>query len=348
MTIPFHRRARTWDGAWPSPTDVKSARARAVVVASCIAMHEAPAQAPTAVPSIAARSCHAMTFAPALGGVVTIGGARACGIDVLPDSSLWVWNGAHWRAIGEPLPKRLEDALLAWDSRSGTLVLHGGRSAGSVFRETLEWSTGRWRSRGAPGDVGPGALEHAAAAYDERRGRLVVFGGGSRDGRMFDTTWDWDGTEWRRHAGGPAPRVGHSMTWSPADSAVLLYGGFNAAGLLTDLWKRDGAGWTRLDSAGPARTEGPALVATESGVLLVGPRGASSKLGLWRWRAGRWTELDVEGPTPEVRVGQGLAYDAARRRVVLFGGYFPETDRTSAETWELDGRAWRLVSGGAR
>jgi hypothetical protein len=296
--------------------------------------------------TITPRSCHAMTYVPAVRGVVAFGGARACGVDVVADSTLWAWDGVQWRSLGQSGPSRREDALLAYDARRQVLVLHGGRASGIVYRDTWEWNGAQSLRRATGTEAGPGPIEHAAGAYDERRGRVVVFGGGSRDGRMFADTWEWDGVAWRRRdVAGPVSRVGHSMAWSQADGAVLLYGGFNATSSLTDLWKWDGAVWTRLDSAGPAATEGPALVSAEGGPLLVGSRpdaAPDAMLGVWAWRRGRWMEL-ASGGGPRRRVGQGVAYDPARRRLVLFGGYFATRDRASIETWELDGTTWRLV-----
>ena len=283
--------------------------------------------------------------------MVVIGGARACGVEVVRDSTVWTWTGTRWAAEGGALPGRREDALVAFDKRRGVLVLYGGRVEGTVYRDTWERSGAAWRQRGTTNAPNPGPLEHAAVAYDERRGRVVVFGGGSRDGRTFDATWEWDGSTWRQAAGkGPAARVGHSMAWSSSDSAVVMYGGFNAAGPLNDLWKWTGDAWTRLDSAGPAPTEGPALVAADSGVMLVGPRpdaGVDAALGVWTWRRGRWMPLFTGDAGPRARVGQGVAYDAARRRLVLFGGFFPSTNRTSSEVWEFDGARWQLVAGGS-
>jgi hypothetical protein len=301
--------------------------------------------------TIAPRSCHAMTYSPAAGGVIAIGGARACGVDVLADSAIWAWNGSRWQATGAPLPSRREDALVGYDARRRVLVLYGGRTAGTVYTDTWEFDGTQWHERAAASSTNPGALEHAALGYDERRGRVVVFGGGSRDGRMFDATWEWDGTEWRRAAPRHAPpaRVGHSMAWSAQDTAVLLYGGFNAAGSFRDLWKWDGTAWTRLDSAGPAVAEGPALVGAGSGVWLVGTpaEGRHETLGVWSWGRGRWVRADT-GRGPPVRVGQGVAYDAARKRLVLFGGSDRATNRASSDTWEFDGYRWTRINSAQR
>ena len=292
-----------------------------------------------------------MTYSLAAGGVIAAGGARACGVDVLADSAVWVWNGTRWSTTGASLPSRREDALVAFDARRRVLLLYGGRMGGTVHADTWELEGRQWHRRASATDAGPGQLEHAALGFDERRGRAVVFGGGSRDGRMFDVTWEWDGRAWVRATPrlSPPARVGHSMAWSGADNGVLLYGGFNAAGPFRDLWKWDGSTWTRLDSAGPALTEGPALVPGDDGAMLVGPPADASgtTLGVWAWREARWVRLD-SGSGPSVRVGQGVAYDGARKRIVLFGGSDQATSQPVGDTWEFDGRRWQLVSPASR
>ena len=310
-------------------------RSLLVLLAACSLVSPARGQAP----SIAARSCHSMTAAPGLGTVV-YGGARFCGRDILVDSTVWQWNGTSWSALPGVFPGRREDALLIYDSRRKVLVLHGGRAGPQVYRDTWEWNGSSWSKRSEGSADSPGPLEHAAAAFDSARGRIVVFGGGTRDRQLHATVWEWDGTRWQRHsAQGPVARVGHSMTG--AGGAVFLYGGFNESGSLADLWKWNGAAWERVHDAGPTHTEGMALVNSASGLLVVGPgtgnAGPGTPLKVWRFAGGSWSELPGSGPT--LKVAQGVVYDAARRKLVLFGGGVPD-GAPSNELWEFDESGW--------
>jgi hypothetical protein len=49
-----------------------------------------------------------------------------------------------------------------------------------------------------------------------------------------------------------------------------------------------------------------------------------------------WTQKEDIGPSP--RVAHAMAYEAARERVVLFGG------EDGSNTWEWDGVAWTQVA----
>jgi hypothetical protein len=77
-------------------------------------------------------------------------------------------------------------------------------------------------------------------------------------------------------------------------------------------------------------------------VLFGGWRSATNEhfQDTWEWDGATWTERVLD-PRPHPRREHGLAYDAARGVVVLFGGWTPG-DRF-ASTWEYDGRAWRLA-----
>ena len=55
-----------------------------------------------------------------------------------------------------------------------------------------------------------------------------------------------------------------------------------------------------------------------------------------------WHRPGVQGPSP--RVQHAMAYDAARERVVMFGGVESESGSFAGGTWEWDGVRWRLAA----
>jgi len=63
----------------------------------------------------------------------------------------------------------------------------------------------------------------------------------------------------------------------------------------------------------------------------------------WEWDGTSWIERSPAA-SPPPRFGHAMAYDAARGRVVLFGGYDFITGLALDDTWEWDGNDWRAVT----
>jgi hypothetical protein len=94
--------------------------------------------------------------------------------------------------------------------------------------------------------------------------------------------------------------------------------------------------------------------AANAGVILYGGYDKASAMfsDTWLWKGGRWSRLDVAGPPG--RRSPGTAYDEARKRLVVFGGFWGIPDRSKpkpwegrehsfyGDTWEWDGHAWSL------
>jgi hypothetical protein len=63
----------------------------------------------------------------------------------------------------------------------------------------------------------------------------------------------------------------------------------------------------------------------------------------WTWNGATWTQ-QFPPSSPPARVDASMAYDAARRQVVLFGGYDLAAGRVSSDTWTWDGTTWTKQS----
>ena len=61
----------------------------------------------------------------------------------------------------------------------------------------------------------------------------------------------------------------------------------------------------------------------------------------WTWNGTRWTE-HAGTPGPGLRTGAAMAFDSARGRTILFGGYDGALVR--GDTWEFDGTTWTQVA----
>ena len=120
---------------------------------------------------------------------------------------------------------------------------------------------------------------------------------------------------------------------------MLLYGGVNNTGDLSDFWEWDGTAWHAVAATGPGPRAGHRMAfdAAHGKVHLFG--GDSTDHRDWTWDGSRWEP--VEGSAPTWRSLPAMAYDAARGRIVLFGGYAGQVNL--ADTWEFVDDRWMQV-----
>jgi hypothetical protein len=296
-----------------------------------------------------ARDHHAMVYDEARGVTVMYGGGASGRI--LPGET-WTLDGTAWTLVADSNagPGRRVHHAMAYDSRRQRVVLFGGAADSAGRGETWEWDGRRWErmSRTGPAERGGHRM-----AFDAARGVVVMFGGSP------DTaTWSWDGTTWTAISPrGPSPRGVSAMAYDVRRGRVVMYGG----DLRADLWEWDGTRWQELTPTKP-----PAVVSCAAhqvgdrtshslaydpvGHRVVMFGGVSSNTtdshprSLWSWDGRRWRCLTPDGPPG--RADAFLSYDAARNRLVLFGGRVFGPNRSMqmlVDTWEWDGRRWTLV-----
>jgi len=203
-------------------------------------------------------------------------------------------------------------------------------------------------------------------AWDARRGRGVLFGGGGYvgnpldgGGRMGWYTWEWDGSDWVRLAPQPEPsvRAFTALAFDAARGEVVLFGGRNDAVVrdhyFGDTWVWDGQRWAqRAPEAGP-RPRGQHAMGyhegTERVVLFGGATGVDlAPLGdTWEWDGERWLERHPLRSPPARRSGR-LAWDPERRTLVLVGGSGAHAGACGSadmaecvDAWEWDGDRWK-------
>ena len=92
----------------------------------------------------------------------------------------------------------------------------------------------------------PSARSDPAAAFDESRQRLVLFGGADAAGHALGDTWLYDKNGWQQARGaGPSPRSGAALVYNQEKREVVLVGGRNGAVHLDDTWIWNGKAWSR-------------------------------------------------------------------------------------------------------
>jgi hypothetical protein len=217
-------------------------------------------------------------------------------------ADLRVLEPAGWRTLGTLAAMPAAEPGFVYDARGDRFIAFGGSAEpGQAHSRTWSLTGTTWSE--ITGD-GPPARQGHAMVYDERRGRVVVFGGagaaqpGTRP-HMLDDTWEFDGSKWaRRETKGakPSARASAGAAYDSRRGRLIIFGGADSAGFLGDTWAWDGVSWTKLSGSGP-----------------------------------------------EPRVMGYMAYDKSRDRVVLFGGRKGYPNGHLNDTWEFNGTRWARV-----
>jgi hypothetical protein len=173
----------------------------------------------------------------------------------------------------------------------------------------------------------------------------LVLGCGGGDGGPTD------------NGGGPVAltaRHGHSMVYDEARRQLLLVGGTGTEGTSpsgdrSSTWKWDGTSWTRLATTGPSPRNQVALAydaARQRVVLFGGQAGVFPNINVladtWEWDGTSWAQKATTGPSG--RVHATIAFDRARGKIVLFGGFNAGTNQELRDIWEWDGTSWQQSS----
>jgi hypothetical protein len=191
-----------------------------------------------------ARASFSLAFDPSTESVLLFGGNDYNGGRILNDT--WLWDGKTWvqqRPAVSPSP-RIGAAL---GSAAGKLVLFGGlaNSSATQFDDTWTWDGKTWTPEHPA--TNPPARQFASLAETPLRS-AVLYGGLNARGFLSDT-WVWDGKNWApSNQKGPVPpaRYNAAMTFDPAVSKTVLFGGQTVAGgALDDLWLFDGRIWNK-------------------------------------------------------------------------------------------------------
>lgn len=193
----------------------------------------------------------------------------------------------------------------------------------------------------------PRHLENVA--FDQRRDRLVVYGGAAAvNGALteFTQVHEWAPSGWWHvDAPGPGGRSGHAMVYDETQQAVLLIGGateaVNPYVIYFDVWRWNGRDWQRLDANCPVKEPQAIYDPDHQRVLVYGDAsdktqfkyGADQRFELWAYRANRWEKLAAEGPHPDGPYQ--AAYDRHRHALVVL-----DWEGGNPVVWEWKAEAW--------
>ncbi len=241
------------------------------------------------------------------------------------------------------------------DQASGTALLWGGFLAPDDASARTLWRFSpdvfpHWSKMSLAGEV-PRPRRGAAAAYDARRNRWLVFGGArwsppgsdSTGSQPLDETWSFDPAllRWSQVAtpgSMPLPRFDASIAYDGFRDRLVLFGGMTT-GLraLGDTWSlpMDGSsGWSEWPAVGPRARSAASAIWDPSAdrFVLYGGQWAISGGGIepqvrvlsdtWflRFAAGAvWDSVEAAPTAPFASEGNYAFFDAARTSMDVFG-----------------------------
>lgn len=258
-----------------------------------------------------------------------------------------------------PVPASPTNRLYAdmtFDAARGQMVLFGGYAGIGTLGDTWTFDGATWSNRGS-GYAAPRA--QTALACEPSLG-VVMFGGATATGACYGDTLFWNGVGWYPSigSGAPAARMGHDMVADTANGRIVMFGGYNGT-TLADTWQLRltswGYQWSQLAPFGwPAarRNHAMAYDARRHSVVMFGGADASGQFLGDTWELVFQQPLGLQwlhrypAQSPPRRWGHSMAYDEARRVVVLTGGYGnPQCGNGCAsfldDVWEYDGVTWR-------
>ena len=258
---------------------------------------------------------------------------------------------------GDEAPSPRVDGAVAYDPAGKRIFMFGGQD-NTGFKNDL-WSYSltdqRWAKLSPSGGI-PAPRHGHIFVFDSMRRRVILYGG--QGAGFFSDVWALDiaTMAWRligADTGTPARRYGHSGIYEPGRDRIVISHGF-ASGRFDDTWAFSLANntWTNLSPASGRplrRCLHHAVYDQANGeMLLYG--GCSSGSGpcpqadLWAFNllTNTWQERTPR-PSPAGREHYGVAFDAARGKMVVFGG---SGGGLLADTWEYDakGRFWQTAT----
>lgn len=228
-----------------------------------------------------------------------------------------------------------------------------------LFARPAFAQNGTWTSPSpAPG---PGPLREYGAIFDREHQRYLIFfgrsGTQSQDYILFNDVWvlDVSGTPAWSHIAlaGTVPGERHSPQWGydAARNRVLIFGGYgrhyptSPYAYLNDVWELSLNGtphWTELFPSGQTptgRLQG-AAVYDPMRQRFVGFGGTiNAPVDTWVLNLqgqASWQPLPIDGARPYGHYGMTSVYDAAKDRMIIFGGSINDTYYgVNNEVWEL-------------
>ena len=239
---------------------------------------------------------------------------------------------------------------MAYDPHNGVAVIFGGYTMNGGWSSlgdtwVYSYTENSWTELILT--PSPSVRSNHAMVYCNETNEIILYGGQGSSGGLTNT-WSFacNTQTWSQVATSTNPGVHHSLAlaYDPQENAVILFGGFDDEGMVTDdTWMFDCATreWTELSPAtAPLARYGHVMVYDETINKLVMTSGNTAYQGhqddTWTFdvATSSWTELTPTG-TPDRLKWPSMTYDSVNQKCILFGGQIG--DYAVDHTWVYDG-----------
>lgn len=258
----------------------------------------------------------------------------------------------QWSFLQSP-PTQLtpRSTAMVFDTSQSRVFLFGGQGQGGIeLGDTWVYQSAAWTPLSTA--VHPSARHGGGMVYDSRRGHVLLFGG--FDGSRRNDLWRWNGSAWQLLSPTgtpPSPRDAFAMVYDQFRDRVVVFGGVvsntpgNEFSRETFEYNPQTNQWVDRTSAfGPSHRAyaSAAYDPVRRITVLFGGGGdrqfSDLRQDTWSWDGSSWSQIASSGPSP--RRLFAMAYNGARGRVTLFGGFSDGNPGTyHSDTWEL---VWNL------
>lgn len=235
-----------------------------------------------------------------------------------------------------------------YDPAAGGFVIYGGyvfqKGGPKPVGDIWSWNGERW------GKVAATTTKKIVAplAFDDKRSRLLMFGGSDSTGNSDGRLAVFENNEWRVLTDSALMARGDAcLVYDSRRDRLVLFGGVNKGVFFADTWEFDGTKWACVSRTGPPARSGAAMAydSKRGKTVLYGgftPGGAYGDL--WEWDGKRWKEVLFSGAAPSPRAWPAMAYDREYQQMVVFGGEDKDS-RFFADTWTWNGKTWKKLDG---
>ncbi len=283
------------------------------------------------------RMHHRLAYDAARERIVMFGGFSSGGY--LDET--WEYDGTNWQQMtptASPPARGIHQ--MAYDAKRGRVVITGGTDGVvSAYSDVWEYDGTTWTARTLGGSK-PAGNTFWTLTFDPVRGGCVLIGGSE--------AWLLDGTGWSLISSSLPTRRLHAAAFDTRRQRIVAFGGQVGAVASNETVELVGSAWSSplTPSRPAARDTGAAFDSGRGKLILFGGQNdePSQNNDTWELDGNDWKLLATTGTPPSARHEHAMAYDAARRRIVLFGGEAGPTRMNDTYEYNPETKVWSSIS----